>query len=73
MGGNYQVKMRAGYRAELTGREVYELLQLLEQHAVGTESYLEVAKCVVLAERLRNQVEKQGWGKDSPSRAKLEI
>lgn len=70
---NYHTKMRAGYRVEMTGREVYELLAQLERRAVNETNYIEVAKCVTLAERLRGQVEAQGWGHDAQSRDRVRI
>lgn len=73
MASSYQEKMKAPYRVEMTGKEVYELLAQLERRAVSEASYIEVAKCVTLAERLRGQVESQGWGKDAPSRERVNI
>lgn len=45
----------------LRGKEVYELLQILERRAVQETSYLEVRTAVYFAERIRDQVKEQGF------------
>lgn len=51
------------YQITLTGREVYHLLGLLEKLAVESDVYLVVKDAVGLAEVIRAQAEKQGFGK----------
>lgn len=59
---------RAGnlYTVRLTGQEVYNVLHLLEEWAVETESYYRLVGCVSIAEKVREQVRAQGWGRDLP-------
>jgi hypothetical protein len=45
----------------LTGEEVYELLALLEHRAVAANHYLRCCEAVYLAERVREEVKRQGF------------
>jgi hypothetical protein len=49
------------FELHLRGREIYQLLHLLEELAVRDASYLEVRSAVYFAERLREQVKEQGF------------
>lgn len=49
------------FRFELTGREIYDLLALLEDRAVAETSYLRVRQAVYFAERVREQARREGF------------
>lgn len=49
----FEVKMR--------GKEIYRLLSLLEDLAVRENAYLEVRSAVYFAEKIREQVQEQGF------------
>ncbi len=49
------------FRITLSGTEIYELLQLLEQSAVDAPDYMNLRAFVLAAEVIRNQVREQGF------------
>jgi len=49
------------FKLELTGEDVYRLLQLLEDRAVAETAYLEVRQSVYFADKLREQAREQGF------------
>ena len=54
---------RAIFNIRFSGNDVFDLLKLLEGGATEahTTSFLEVRKCVFLAEKVRNQARRQGF------------
>jgi len=54
---------RAIFDLRISGVDIFDLLKLLEGGAMdgNRQSFLEVRKCVFLAEKLRNQVRRQGF------------
>lgn len=52
------------YELQLTGKEVYDLVQQLEKKAIETTSYFDLRVCVFLAERVRHEAQGSGWGHD---------
>lgn len=59
-------RLRAGqlFRFELTGRQGYELLEILRQRAIESPAYETVERCVRLERLLWEQQRKQGWNGD---------
>jgi len=51
----------AVFQVSLIGQEIYDILQLLEGHAVNNPRYLEVSAAVLAAEALRKQARDAGW------------
>lgn len=49
------------FEVRLRGKEVYRLLNLLEELAVKESMYLEVRSAVYFAEKIREQVKEQGF------------
>lgn len=49
------------FSIEFTGRKVYELLKELEDTALRSDHYIEVARCVLMAEYIRDQAKTQGF------------
>lgn len=49
------------FTLQLTGEDVYGLLQLLEERAAPQGKYLEVKQSVYFAEHVREQVRGQGF------------
>jgi hypothetical protein len=49
------------FSIDFTGRKVYELLKQLEDTAVQSDHYLEVMRCVLTAEYIREQAKAQGY------------
>jgi hypothetical protein len=54
---------RAIFEFKISGVDVFDLLKLLESGATAShrDSFLEVRKCVFLAEKIRNQARRQGF------------
>ena len=51
----------AVFHVPLIGQQIYDILQLLEGHAVNNPRYLEVSAAVLAAEALRKQARDAGW------------
>jgi hypothetical protein len=49
------------FHVKFTGKEIYELISLLEQRALKSECYLDVRQAVYFAEFVREQAKKQGF------------
>jgi hypothetical protein len=49
------------FTIEFSGRQVYELLELLEKRALEETSYLRVRQAVAFAEAIRQKVQGQGF------------
>jgi len=54
---------RAIFDLRISGVDIFDLLTLLEGGATSgsRQSFLEVRKCIFLAEKIRNQVRRQGF------------
>lgn len=52
------------YQVGLSGKEVHETLRMLETRAIKDENYTDVRACVFLAERIKHEARRQGFGSD---------
>lgn len=53
---------KAHFTITLSGKELYEVLQMLEQAAVDAQTYSELRSFALAAEVIRNQADAQGFG-----------
>lgn len=53
--------IQAVFQLSLTGQDIYDILQLLEGHAVNNPSLLDVCASVLAADRLRESARDAGW------------
>jgi hypothetical protein len=49
------------FQVPLMGHEIYDILQVLESHAVNNPCYLQVSAAVLAAEGLREAARTAGW------------
>ena len=56
-----QVKRLRPFRVGLSGKQTYDLLMLLQKNALAAQNYQDCREAVFFAERIREQVTKQGF------------
>ncbi len=49
------------FQIEFTGKQIYDLLHILERDAVDSHDYLQVSAKVIFAEIIREQAKGQGF------------
>ncbi len=54
------------YTLQIQGRDIYWILHTLEEVAVKSQHYPEIAQAVLLAEHVRLAADRGGWAKGRP-------